>query len=577
MKSSQEIPSEIALILNRLTDKWKKTLLNKNREYFKNEIKNDLLSWYKFLNYLIFNHDSLPQEIWAALIKTAWLFADIEFFKEYGQKINTELTDSISLIYYGIAQTEFFNFQDGFTLIEQNIDVLNEKNDWLGLLEVSTAYALILNNSEKIDQLISFKNQIDEIFLQKFHGNKIYQHLTIPITQFMHKKDKKIIIDEELDYLTIAIEGKDNLIIGLTYIYYANLHEDTNYIDNMKKAIYHFNKINAKQRLLIAYTNLASHYTTKQSLEMLQEYTNKAINLADEISPEEKRSQHLYPYLMKGYIELRMGHLHSPEALFKTVIIIAEKCSSKIYLVKSYHGLAQVYFLLNQNKLAIDQAETAFSYCTNFKDGHFYKYYLIEHIDLLIELNHLDNINNYLNEINLYISDLDSCIQIYFNFVKSKFELKKRNIGTAKEIISTLIPELNKCKKLHSTILLEYGEILLHEFRLSEDHDLLLEAQKVIERGLERIEDIPSRIKGEYLSAILFTAQKRYDEAEELLESLISNTKESVPRFLILAEKLLDNIRDTRSAGTPVSPMSNLKEVIQYLQDAKSVTESQPR
>ena len=577
MKSSQEIPSEIVLLFNQLTDKWKKTLFNKSQEYFKNEMKNDLISWYKFLNSLISKHDSLPQEIWTVLIKTAWLLTDIEFFKKHEHIINTELTNPIALIYYGIAKTEFFNFNEGFKLIVQNIDILNEKNDWLGLLEVSTAYALILHNSEKIDQLISFKKQIDEIFEEKFHKNKIYQHLTIPTTQLIHKKEKTTTIDEELDYLTIAIEGKDNLIIGLTYIYYANIQKDSNYVDNMNKAIYHFKKINAKLRLLIAYTNIASHYAMKQSFEMFQKYTDEAINLADEISPEEKSSQHLYPYLMKAYIELRMGHLHSSETLFKTVIIIAEKYSSLIYLIKSYHGLAQVYFLLNQNKLAIDQAENAFSYCTNFKDTYFYNYYLIEHIDLLIELNHLDNIKTYINEIDSYILDQDSCIQIYYNFVKSKFELKKRNIGTAKEIISTLIPELSKCTKLNSTILLEYGEILLHEFRLSEDHDLLLEAEKVIENGLESIEDIPSRIKGNYLSAILFTAQKRYDEAEELLESLISNTKESVPRFLILAEKLLDNIRDTRSAGTPVSPMSNIKEVLQYLQEAKSVTESQPR
>ncbi|MFX0185970.1 MAG: hypothetical protein ACFE95_23030, partial [Candidatus Hodarchaeota archaeon] len=79
------------------------------------------------------------------------------------------------------------------------------------------------------------------------------------------------------------------------------------------------------------------------------------------------------------------------------------------------------------------------------------------------------------------------------------------------------------------------------------------------------------------ISAILLSAQDRHEEAEEILESLISPSVELIPHFRDLAMRLLDNIRDSRISRVSISPITNFKDVIRYLRDAKTSIESHPR
>ena len=83
-----------------------------------------------------------------------------------------------------------------------------------------------------------------------------------------------------------------------------------------------------------------------------------------------------------------------------------------------------------------------------------------------------------------------------------------------------------------------------------------------------------SSIEGEAVADI----EKGVDEeAEELLETLTGDSSKSIPRFQSLAEKLLENIRDTRAGSANISPITNIRDVLRYLRDAKTMIESQPR
>ena len=126
-------------------------------------------------------------------------------------------------------------------------------------------------------------------------------------------------------------------------------------------------------------------------------------------------------------------------------------------------------------------------------------------------------------------------------------------------------------------ILFTRAEGYLHEYKLSGDRKILQTAQEMIEKGLNENIDIPTRAKGKFLSAILLSAQDHHEAAEEILEELTSSKVEIIPHFRHLAEKMLEDIRDSRVRSSTISPITNFKDVVRYLRDAKTSVESQPR
>ncbi|MHA1995186.1 MAG: hypothetical protein ACW97Z_11635, partial [Candidatus Hodarchaeales archaeon] len=101
--------------------------------------------------------------------------------------------------------------------------------------------------------------------------------------------------------------------------------------------------------------------------------------------------------------------------------------------------------------------------------------------------------------------------------------------------------------------------------------------QKTIETGLQNITDAPRVAKGKWLNSILLMAQGKMYEAEDLLLELTSDKKAKVPRIFKLAENMLDGIRQRRVETVDISPISNIKDVVRYLRDAKTFIELDSR
>ncbi|MHA2318503.1 MAG: hypothetical protein ACXAC6_12195 [Candidatus Hodarchaeales archaeon] len=137
--------------------------------------------------------------------------------------------------------------------------------------------------------------------------------------------------------------------------------------------------------------------------------------------------------------------------------------------------------------------------------------------------------------------------------------------------------ESELCSSLRSTLLIALTECYLYEYRLTQENDILHTAQKTIEEGLQQITDTPRKAKGEWLTAVLLLAQGKIYEAEDILLDLNTDGAGNVPRIMKLAEQMLDEIRQQRVERVDISPISNIKDVVRYLRDAKTFAELDSR
>ena len=147
----------------------------------------------------------------------------------------------------------------------------------------------------------------------------------------------------------------------------------------------------------------------------------------------------------------------------------------------------------------------------------------------------------------------------------------------AKSLLGDVLLNSEECKEIRSSVLFALTEGYLYEYRISEDINILSTAQKTIEDGLQTITDAPRVAKGKWLSSVLLMAQGKMYAAEDLLIELTSEKKAKVPRILKLAAELLDRIRQQRIESVDISPISNIKDVVRYLRDAKSFIELDSR
>ncbi|MHA2327037.1 MAG: tetratricopeptide repeat protein [Candidatus Hodarchaeales archaeon] len=489
--------------------------------------------------------------------------------------------DSLLLFYVGAGISEFLNLNEGLEIIEKAISQLEANKDWISLLDAGIPYVLILNNSEN---RLAFKNgyqRIKQVFQKELGADLKYQHLFIPVHLFAYNaKIEEIKLDPQ-EAIRITLESKNHLSSGLAYALLAKKDkEEEEYVEEyFEAAIKQYQSIDANCRLVIVYTNYADYLSSKSNHEKSSNLLAKAFSIVKEITRNREMGIGIlnYPFLHKAWSLIEEGKLQEAKTAYQDFIKKYQSYESPSYKGSAEHNLAYIYFLESDDNSALKYAKNSISTIStlateNPKLIYGFQLYLAE---LLVEMNRLEDVPSILEEID--IDQLEECSKDYYNYIRGKYELNSHNIGKAKNIFLEALKDDKCCSKLRTPLVFALAEGYLHEFRLTENPKILQEAQKMVDESLEKISDVPNRAKGHCLKAILLSAQGRDEEAEQLLENLTSDSSKIIPRFQRLAEKLLENIRDTRIGRANISPISNIRDVLRYLQDAKTMIESQPR
>ncbi|MFX0150671.1 MAG: hypothetical protein ACFFAJ_07835 [Candidatus Hodarchaeota archaeon] len=574
-----EFPSELVIFSNRIDNHWKTEL---HAILTEKQVKSSdltLKEWYSLLQDILSFEGELPSTLWAMVAKLAWIQADLGFFENNSDMINNLREDPLFLFYYGAGIAEFLDFEKGLSLVEEGVSRLESSPEEIpALFDIAITYSLILNNSNNKESLKTFYSKIIRIYEEeKLETDFDYKPLIVTLGFFVsEKKSEKEEINLK-EILEIVSKSQHSLISGLIYNFLAKYEEETSYKENMDACLKQFQAINARFRLTIAYSNYAYFHSSKANYEESSKYLMKAFNLVKEISQNRETGPGLsvYPLTQKAWIQTEQGKLNEALEVLELALEKANDYNSIQYQVKIEFGLAYVFFLLMKYELSCNHAEKALSLIEMLPNKPIQCMYQLEYADLLTDMNKLDEAENTLNQIN--VKDLEGCSKVHYDYVQGKFELNRHNLGISKQYFQNAIGSVEECSYLRPLILFTLSEEYIREYRLSEDPKILEEAQDMIEEGLEKIHDVPTRTKGLILSAILLSVQDRHEEAEEILESLISPSVEIIPHFRDLAVKLLDNIRDSRIGRVTISPITNFKDVIRYLRDAKTSIESPPR
>lgn len=575
-----EFPAELAIFADRISDHWFNIITNGFSKIQKKDSVPKLDDWYFLIRNLLDKEEKPPSVLWALCSKIAWIQADIEFFTNKSDFLIKEAenqSDSLLLSYVGAGITELINSDKGITIIGKGFSQLEASKDWSALFDIATPYVLLLSNLDKITTLRKVYFTIKRIFEDVLSSNSNYQHLFLPVQTFASIKTIEEAQIDLSDALKVVEQSQHHLNTGLLLTLMSHKEEGDIFKRHLEAAIQEYQLINANNRLIIAYTNFSSYYASKAKNDEASEYLSKATSLTALLSKEFDGGFSVYPNIRKAWFLVEQGKLQEAKEIFKLVLEKAKTFCFSLYQIKVEFGLAYVFFLESRDDLALTHAKTALSIVEELesKDPQFQHDFKLKYAELLIDLNKVDEIPNIFETIN--VNDLKNCSKAYYHYIQGKYEFHIHNIGVAKRFLGDAMQLTDDCPDFRSTLLYTQAEIYLNEYRLSEDPKVLQEAQNMITESLEKLKGIPERTKGQCLLAIMLSAQGRIEEAEELLETLTTDSPKSIPRFRILAEKLLDNIHKSRVGSVPLSPITNVRDALRYLRDAKTLIDSQSR
>ncbi|MHA2074631.1 MAG: tetratricopeptide repeat protein, partial [Candidatus Hodarchaeales archaeon] len=537
-----------------------------------------LNDWFNFIESFLVEKKDTPLEIWALSSKIAWIITDVSFFIDNIELIEYFRKDPLALGYFSLGLTEFIDFELGFGLLKEAFLLAESQNDWFALFDLSIPYTLILNNSDNHNLIKKVLIKIEQLHKEKLKSNPKFKYIIEIVKFFAHEKgDQKTEVDFKAIRKAVQ-EDNNHLYSALALTCSANKFEDKAYKDNQEEAIKELEIINAKMRLIIAITNLAYYYVSQSDFDEASRYYEKALELTNGVSKANIHGKgiYIYPLFQKAWLLVRQGRLEEAQGLLQSIKEKSISYKSPHYQGKANFGLAHVFFLQNQNEDALNHAKESVDIAKSINNPNTLNSYYLEYADLLIDLKELEEVSQVLSQVEVKM--LRGCSKPYHEYLLGKFELNRFNVGTAKKHLNAALDEAVDCENLKAKILFTISEANIHEFRISEDSDILEKAQELITKGLEFVTDIPNRMKGNFLSAILLCAQGNYDEAEEMLEQLTDISSDiQIPRFRIMAEDLLDNIRDNRVGSNAASPITNVRDVLRYLRDAKTLIEFNPR
>ncbi|MFW9906076.1 MAG: hypothetical protein ACFFFH_17265 [Candidatus Thorarchaeota archaeon] len=575
-----EFPTELMVFADRISDHWMNKITKSISKIQDKDSVPKLDDWYFVIRNLLEKEEKPPSILWGLCSKIAWIQADIKFFTNKSDFLVKEAeyqSDPLLLSYVGAGITELINSDDGITIIGKGFSQLKTSKDWPALFDVVTPYILLLSNLNQIATLENVFFTIKGIFEDVLKSDSNYQPLYLPVQAFAFLKNSEETQFDPSDALNVVKQSQHHLNTGLMYTLMSHKEEGDIFKRHLEAAIQEYLLINANNRLIIAYTNFASYYASKVKHNEASEYLSKATSLAALLSEELDSGISIYPLVQKAWFFVEQGQLQEAKNLFKLVLEKTKFFHSSLYQIKVEFGLSYIAFLESQDDLALTHAKTALSIVekTESQDPQYQYDFHLKYAGLLIDLNKLDEIPSIFESIN--VDNLKNCSKAYYYYTQGKYEFHIHNIGIAKGFLDEAMKHTEDCPDFRSNLLYAQAEIYLNEYRLSEDPKVLQEAQNMITESLEKLKGIPERTKGQCLLAIMLSAQGRIEEAEELLESLTTDSPKSIPRFRILAEKLLDNIHKSRVGAVPLSPITNIRDALRYLRDAKTLIDSQSR
>jgi tetratricopeptide (TPR) repeat protein len=274
-------------------------------------------------------------------------------------------------------------------------------------------------------------------------------------------------------------------------------------------------------------------------------------------------------------MQVECGHLEKAEQTFILLDKAAIAYNSAMYQVVAIFGLAYVAYLKMESETAQQHIDKGISIIEEAQNADLKNRYLLKFSELLIDLGKFQQSTEILRSIEN--ANLDACSSLFYKYLKGKLELGQHNLGMAKSLLEKTLNDSEECSSLRSLLMFALTECYIYEFRLTQDVEILQIAQKTVEEGLQKITDTPRRAKGKWLTAVLLFAQGKLFEAEDMLLELISDGTGKVPRIMKSAEQMLEEIRQQRVERVDVSPISNIKDVVRYLRDAKSFVELDSR
>ncbi|MHA2095002.1 MAG: hypothetical protein ACW98F_10285 [Candidatus Hodarchaeales archaeon] len=570
-------PPEIQAYESRFSSETRKLVTNAISDFLEDSAELKLQDWYEIARELQVTHNLKSAGLWAMIAKLAWILTDIDFFISHQTLVNELKDASLLSCNIGLGLAEYLDFEQGLTLIERGFEMIKLKMDKDAILEIITPYSLILNDSHNHEKLVSLYNEIHGL-LEIDSADPMTQYpQLIPIYLFVNKKKTKFDLKEKNELLSSILKTGNNLDCALTYTLLSSNEDEASHIYNVMSSFKHLSEIGAKGRLIIAYTNYANYLGSKSGIEGAREYFKKALVIANNLTPIQEQSGPLavYPLSQLAQMEIECGELDNAGQTFSKLQGIAKIFNNYMYQARAEFGLAYIAFLHLDNDSALHYANRGLAIARNALNYKLKCHYELKYTEILLDLNKQDESDEFMSQ--LAERNFTDCAILHYEYIRGKYELNRHNIGLAKSILENVLLNSDVCKEIRSSVLFALTEGYLYEYRISEDINILSTAQKAIQNGLQDITDAPRLAKGKWLTSILLMAQGKMYEAEDLLLDLKSEKKAKVPRILKLAEELLDRIRQRRIESVDVSPISNIKDVVRYLRDAKTFIELDPR
>ncbi len=570
-------PPEIQAYESRLSSKTRKLLTKAISACLEDNPQLKLENWYEVVKELQFENQLNSPNLWAMIAKLAWILTDIEFFISNQTLLKKFKEASLLTCNIGLGLAEYFDFEQGLTLLEKGFEELKTDIDKEAIMDIITPYSLVLNNSDNNEKLVSLFEEVQKLleFDSGYSITKFPQ--LIPIYLFVNKKKKKFDVEERNELISSILKTGNNLDCALTYTLLSPSEDEASHLHNTMSSFKHLSEIGANNRLIIAYTNYANYLGAKAGIGGAREYFTKALNIANSLTPDQEQPGPLavYPLSQMAQMQIECGELDNAGQTFTILQGVAEVFNNNMYQARAEFGLAYIAFLLLDNESAFNHAKKGLAIANKSLSYKLKCHYELKYAEILLDLNKQDEAEILLSQ--LKERNFTDCAVLYFQYIKGKFELNRHNIGLARSILENVLSNSDVCKEIRSSVLFALTEGYLYEYRISEDISILSTAQKTIETGLQNITDTPRVAKGKWLNSILLMAQGKMYEAEDLLLELTSDKKAKVPRIFKLAENMLDGIRQRRVETVDISPISNIKDVVRYLRDAKTFIELDSR
>jgi len=380
-----EFPPEIAIFADRIDDQWIGKIQTALTENQKTIPLLKLSDWHITLQDLCSQEKQLPSEVWAMNAKLAWIQADVSFFIRNSDMIDNITDNPLFLCYFGAGFAELIDFEKGFKLMQEAVFLAKSKSDWYALIDMIIPYGIVLSNSENKEELNHFNRLINQVIVNELNSNPHYQSLVRSLCFFSGEETDASENGKTIELLQASLSNGHHLNSALLYNQLSKKNDEYSYKRNMKNAIRQLLKINAKLRLLIAYTNFGIFYASKADYKKSEEYFDQAFAIIKEVSLSKRYGSGLYVYPLteKARIYVERGKLQEAQETYQIALEKANNYNNPLYKVRTNFGLAYSFFFLQQYDLAYNHAKEALLLSEGLHDPQFRDSCKLKYADIL--------------------------------------------------------------------------------------------------------------------------------------------------------------------------------------------------